>query len=86
VTGAPAELPGSAGGGYGSVPHAGRARAQCLVGRGAAPERGQGRSKPIKLSHVVLNSAKIDEQTKFSSTCSAKFSDATDMMDFIRAR
>ena len=43
------------------------------------------RSKPIKLSHVVLNSAKIEEQTAFFiDLLGFKLSDSTDMMEFIR--
>ncbi len=43
------------------------------------------RSKPLKLSHVVLNSAKIDEQTAFFiDLLGFRLSDSTDMMDFIR--
>jgi catechol 2,3-dioxygenase len=43
------------------------------------------RSKPTKLSHVVLNSASVGEQTRFFiDLLGFKHSDSTDMMDFIR--
>ena len=43
------------------------------------------RSKPHKLSHIVLNSAKIDEQTSFFiDLLGFKHSDSTVMMDFTR--
>ena len=43
------------------------------------------RSVPTKLSHVVLNSAKIDQQTSFFiDVLGFKRSDTTDMMDFVR--
>jgi catechol 2,3-dioxygenase len=43
------------------------------------------RSRPTKLSHVVLNSARIDEQTTFfQDLLGFRHSDATDMMEFIR--
>jgi len=43
------------------------------------------RSRPIKLTHVVLNSARIDEQTSFfRDLLGFRHSDSTDMMEFIR--
>ncbi len=42
-------------------------------------------SKPNKLSHVVLNSADVENQTRFFiDVLGFKLSDSTDMMDFIR--
>ena len=42
-------------------------------------------SVPNKLSHVVLNSAKIDQQTAFFvDVLGFKLSDQTDMMEFVR--
>lgn len=42
-------------------------------------------SKPNKLSHVVLNSADIEQQTRFFiDVLGFRLSDSTDMMDFIR--
>jgi catechol 2,3-dioxygenase len=43
------------------------------------------RSKPLKLSHVVLNSAQIDQQTNFFvDLLGFRLSDRTHMMDFVR--
>jgi catechol 2,3-dioxygenase len=43
------------------------------------------RSRPTKLTHVVLNSARIDEQTAFfKDLLGFRHSDSTDMMEFIR--
>ena len=43
------------------------------------------RSVPNKLSHVVLNSAKIEQQTSFFiDMLGFKLSDQTDMMEFVR--
>ncbi len=63
VTIAPAELPRSAGGGYGfQFQHARGPRAQHRRRRGARTRTSvNDRSKPMKLSHVVLNSAKIGD-------------------------
>ena len=42
-------------------------------------------SVPIKLSHVVLNSAKIEQQTSFFvDVLGFQLSDPTDMMEFVR--
>ena len=86
VTGAPSELPGSAGGGYGfqfSTPEGHVLNVSSDVAQHSNVVKD--RSKPVKLSHVVLNSGRIDEQTKFFiDLLGFKFSDATDMMDFIR--
>ena len=56
----------SAGGGYGfQFQHAGRPRAQHRLRRRAASQRRSTTARrPMKLSHVVLNSAKIEEQTQ----------------------
>ena len=60
-------------------------RAQHRLRRGAPPERQQRPSVPNKLSHVVLNSAKIEQQTSFFiDMLGFKLSDKTDMMDFVR--
>ena len=43
------------------------------------------RSRPTKLTHVVLNSASIDEQTSFfKDLLGFRHADSTDMMEFIR--
>jgi catechol 2,3-dioxygenase len=43
------------------------------------------RSRPTKLTHVVLNSAEVESQTKFFlDVLGFKWSDSTMMMDFVR--
>src|SRR5262245_34800713 len=62
----PADLPRSAGGGYGfgfRTPEGHILNISSDVVQ--HPNTVSDRSKPTKLSHVVLNSARIDEQTKF---------------------
>ena len=86
VTSAPADLPSSGGGGYGfqfRTPEGHVLNISCDVA--GHPNVVNDRSKPLKLSHVVLNSAKIDEQTAFFiDLLGFRLSDSTDMMDFIR--
>jgi catechol 2,3-dioxygenase len=86
VTTGPAELPRSAGGGYGfafSTPEGHVLNISSDVAE--HPNVVSDRSKPLKLSHVVLNSANIEEQTKFFiDLLGFKWSDSTDMMDFVR--
>jgi len=86
VLGAPADLPRSAGGGYGfgfKTPEGHVLNISSDVAQ--HPNSVNDRSKPTKLSHVVLNSARIEEQTKFFiDLLGFRLSDASDMMDFIR--
>jgi catechol 2,3-dioxygenase-like lactoylglutathione lyase family enzyme len=86
VLGAPADLPRSAGGGYGfgfRTPEGHVLNISSDVAQ--HPNAVNDRSKPTKLSHVVLNSARIEEQTKFfTDLLGFRLSDSTDMMDFIR--
>ena len=86
VTAAPAELPGSAGGGYGfqfTTPEGHTLNIASDVARHQTTNNDG--SVPNKLSHVVLNSAKIDQQTAFFiDTLGFKLSDKTDMMEFVR--
>ena len=86
VTAAPAELPGSAGGGYGfqfRTPEGHTLNIASDVAR--HQNTNNDGSVPNKLSHVVLNSAKIDQQTAFFiDTLGFKLSDKTDMMEFVR--
>jgi catechol 2,3-dioxygenase len=86
VTSNPAELPGSAGGGYGfqfRTPEGHVLNVSADVAR--HPDTINDRSKPFKLSHIVLNSAKVGEQTAFfTDLLGFKLSDRTHMMDFIR--
>ena len=85
-TAAPAELPASAGGGYGfqfRTPEGHVLNISSDVAR--HQNANNDRSVPNKLSHVVLNSAKIEQQTSFFiDTLGFKLSDKTDMMDFVR--
>ena len=86
VTGAPAELPRRAGGGYGFSFRTPEGHALNVSSDVAQhPNTVNDRSRPIKLSHVVLNSASIEQQTNFFiDLLGFKLSDSTDMMDFIR--
>jgi catechol 2,3-dioxygenase-like lactoylglutathione lyase family enzyme len=86
VTGAPAELPASAGGGYGfqfRTPEGHVLNIAADVAR--HPDVVSDRSRPFKVAHVVLNSAKIEEQSQFMiDLLGFKRSDTTQIMDFIR--
>jgi len=86
VVAAPAELPLSGGGGYGfqfRTPEGHVLNIASDVARHQTTNSDS--SVPNKLSHVVLNSAKIDQQTSFFvDTLGFKLSDKTDMMDFVR--
>jgi catechol 2,3-dioxygenase len=86
VTSAPADLPRPAGGGYGfqfKTPEGHVINIASDVATHATAVND--RSKPQKLSHVVLNSAKIgDEIDFFIDLLGFKLSDSTQMMTFIR--
>src|SRR5262245_12598729 len=86
VTSTPIELPRSAGGGYGfqfNTPEGHTLNIAADVSRHQNTNNDS--SVPNKLSHVVLNSAKIDEQTSFFvDVLGFKLSDKTDMMEFVR--
>jgi catechol 2,3-dioxygenase len=86
VTAAPADLPKSAGGGYGfqfKTPEGHVLNISADVARHSNVV--SDRSKPMKLSHVVLNSANLAQQTAFFvDTLGFRLSDSTDMMDFVR--
>jgi len=83
---APAELARTAGGGYGfrfntpdGLPLA--ISADVIM----HPDVVTDRSRPTKLTHVVLNSSRIDEQTAFfKDLLGFRHSDSTEMMEFIR--
>ncbi len=83
---APAELPRAAGGGYGfsfRSPEGHPLNIAADVVR--HPNVVNDRSKPVKLSHVVLNSARVDEHTSFfCDLLGFRLSDSTHMMNFIR--
>lgn len=83
---APAQLDAIAGGGYGfrvSTPEG-----HPLVISSDVASHGEAiddRTRPTKLTHVVLNSAEVDKQTKFFlDVLGFKWSDSTIMMDFVR--
>jgi len=86
VEGEPAALPAAAGGGYGfrfrtpdSLP---MSISSDVVQH---PDATLDRSRPTKISHVVLNSARIDDQVPFfRDVLGFKLSDSTVMMDFLR--
>jgi catechol 2,3-dioxygenase-like lactoylglutathione lyase family enzyme len=82
----PVELPRAAGGGYGF---------RFLTPEGLPiaisadvtqhPDVVTDRARPTKLTHVVLNAAKTDDQTAFfRDVLGFRHSDSTDMMEFIR--
>jgi len=80
---APAEQPRSAGGGYGfsfQSPDGHMLNISSDVAR--HPNTVSDRSKPLKLSHVVLNSPTLEEQTGFfMDLLGFRLSDTTDMME-----
>jgi catechol 2,3-dioxygenase-like lactoylglutathione lyase family enzyme len=82
----PIELPRVAGGGYGfqfRSPEGHVLNVSADVAR--HPDVGNDRSRPIKLSHVVLNSVGIDETTEFFlDGLGFRVSDKTHMMHFVR--
>ena len=86
VEGDPAELPASAGGGYGF-----RLRTPDGLPMSVSSEVRQhantvsDRSRPTKISHVVLNSGKAEDQVAFFiDVLGFKLSDSTNMMEFLR--
>jgi catechol 2,3-dioxygenase-like lactoylglutathione lyase family enzyme len=86
VSGEPAALPASAGGGYGfrfvtpdGLP---MSIASDIVQH---PNVVLDRSRPTKISHVVLNSARTDDQVPFFvDALGFKVSDSSQMMEFLR--
>jgi catechol 2,3-dioxygenase-like lactoylglutathione lyase family enzyme len=86
VTSAPAELPRSAGGGYGFQFKTPEGHVLNIASDVARHQNiNNDSSVPNKLSHVVLNSAKMDEQTSFFiDVLGFKLSDSTHMMEFLR--
>jgi catechol 2,3-dioxygenase-like lactoylglutathione lyase family enzyme len=86
VTSAPVELPRSAGGGYGfqfTTPEGHILNISSDVARHQGTNNDS--SVPNKLSHVVLNSAQLEQQTAFfCDVLGFKLSDQTDMMEFVR--
>ncbi len=82
----PAALPGAAGGGYGFRFQSPEGFTMCISSEGAQhPNVGLDRSRPTKISHVVLNSGDTGGQMQFFiDVLGFKHSDSTHMMDFLR--
>jgi catechol 2,3-dioxygenase-like lactoylglutathione lyase family enzyme len=82
----PEELSRSAGGGFGFRFKTPEGLPLAISSDVAThPDIDVDRSRPTKLTHVVLNSAKIDDQTTFfQDLLGFRHSDSTDMMEFIR--
>ena len=86
VADSPEMLEKSAGGGYGfRVSDAGGPSDRDFVRCRRPRRRGRRQTRPTKLTHVVLNSAQVESQTKFFlDVLGFKWSDSTFMMDFVR--
>jgi catechol 2,3-dioxygenase-like lactoylglutathione lyase family enzyme len=86
VSGEPDALPASAGGGYGFRFKTPDGLPMCISADGVQhPNTVLDRSRPTKISHVVLNSAKTDDQIPFFvDVLGFKLSDSTQMMEFLR--
>jgi catechol 2,3-dioxygenase-like lactoylglutathione lyase family enzyme len=86
VEGEPADLPASAGGGFGfgfRSLEGHRLNVSAEVAR--HPNTISDRSKPKKLSHVVLNAGRIADETNFLiDLLGFRLSDSTNIMEFIR--
>jgi catechol 2,3-dioxygenase-like lactoylglutathione lyase family enzyme len=84
--GAPGELEKSAGGGYGF--RVATPEGHPIVSSSDVADHAQAvddKSRPTKLTHVVLNSAQVESQTKFFlDVLGFKWSDSTFLMDFVR--
>jgi catechol 2,3-dioxygenase len=86
VGGEPAPLSGPAGGGYGFRFESPDGLPMSISSDTLQhPNVVLDRSRPTKISHVVLNSARIDDQVPFFlDALGFKLSDQTQMMDFLR--
>ncbi len=86
VLGDPAPLSGAAGGGYGFRFETPDGLPMSISSDGAQhPDVVLDRSRPTKISHVVLNSANADEQMPFFiDVLGFRRSDSTHMMEFLR--
>ncbi len=83
---APRELAAIAGGGYGFALQSPEGQ-KVTISAGVAvhADHEQDASKPERLSHVVLNAAKYDEQIAFfRDVLGFRLADTTDFMDFLR--
>lgn len=86
IIGAPEALPGVAGGGYGFTLETPEGQALSIstdvVGHAEAI---LDRSRPAKLSHIVLNVENIEKQNRFfCDVLGFRLSDVTERMDFVR--
>jgi catechol 2,3-dioxygenase-like lactoylglutathione lyase family enzyme len=86
VLGDPAQLSGAAGGGYGFRFETPDGLPMSISSDGTQhPDVVLDRSRPTKISHVVLNSANADEQMPFFiDVLGFRRSDSTHMMEFLR--
>ncbi len=86
ILAAPQEVPKIAGGGYGfSLESPEGQRINIVAGVAEHADHEQDASKPERLSHVVLNAAKYDEQIAFyRDVLGFRKADTTDFMDFLR--
>jgi catechol 2,3-dioxygenase len=86
VDDAPGPLPKAAGGGYGFRVSTPEGHPLCISADVAQhADAIDDRSRPTKLTHIVLNSAEIEKQTAFFlDVLGFKWSDSTFMMDFVR--
>ena len=86
VLGDPAPLSGAAGGGYGFRFETPEGLPMSISSDGTQhPDVVLDRSRPTKISHVVLNSANADEQMPFFiDVLGFRRSDSTHMMEFLR--
>jgi catechol 2,3-dioxygenase len=82
----PTQLNAGAGGGYGFRLRTPEGHPLCISSDVARlAEAGGDPARPAKLTHVVLNSANVETQTRFFlDVLGFKWSDSTKMMDFIR--
>src|SRR6516162_2221201 len=86
VLGDPAPLSGATGGGYGFRFETPDGLPMSISSDGTQhPDVVLDRSRPTKISHVVLNSARVEDQVPFFiDVLGFKLSDTTQMMDFLR--
>jgi catechol 2,3-dioxygenase-like lactoylglutathione lyase family enzyme len=86
VDSAPGTLPASEGGGYGFRVTSPEGHPLAISSDVAQHNDSAGQaSQPIRLNHIVINSAEIEKQTSFFlDVLGFKWSDSTMMMDFIR--
>jgi catechol 2,3-dioxygenase len=86
VEGAPSARPRDSGGGYGFTMRSPEGQPLCISSDVTVhPDAVQDRSRPTKLTHVVLNSSRTDDEIAFFvDALGFRLSDSTDMMEFVR--